>query len=228
MAASGEGSYEGRVGVMRFAKFFLGGAAVFGLAGAATAGPTSIVQNGSFEEPVISAGSFQQFSTIPGWTGNAGVEIQSNGVLGAEGGTPFGNQYVELNVQAPSALTQTLTTTPGAQYTVSFWFAARPGTGTNSATATFTGAPALPVSVPATGSVAFQQFTETVTATGASSVLSFTPTGGLLAGAGNLLDNVSVTPTAAAVPLPSAVWAGLCGLACLGLAARAGKAVSSL
>jgi len=62
------------------------------------AGVTELVTNGSFETPVVS-GPFQQFpSGIPGWTGSAGIEVQTNGSLGAGQASPFGNQYAELTV----------------------------------------------------------------------------------------------------------------------------------
>jgi hypothetical protein len=67
-----------------------------GLSSAQAAAPSgSLIVNGSFEAPVI-AGSFQLFSSIPGWqpTGSCGnIEID-RGVFGA---AADGKQSIELN-----------------------------------------------------------------------------------------------------------------------------------
>jgi len=56
---------------------------------AADAGVIDVIANGSFEDPTV-AGQFQQFSSVPGWTGSAGIELQVNGTLGVGQGTTFG------------------------------------------------------------------------------------------------------------------------------------------
>jgi uncharacterized protein DUF642 len=87
----------------------------------------SLIVNGSFEDPVI-AGSFQLFSSIPGWqpTGSCGpgIEIDRN----AFGAAAHGNQSVELNTTCVNGVSQAVATTPGASYSLAFAFAARPGT----------------------------------------------------------------------------------------------------
>jgi hypothetical protein len=184
----------------------------------AYAGVTELVTNGSFESPVIS-GAFQQFTSgIPGWSGSAGIEIQANGALGAGQGTAFGNQYVELGVEAPSTYSQTLATVSGTTYDYSFYLSARPGTGTNTVDVGLTGNASKTFSAADSGSVNFEKFTGTFVATGASSVLSFTPVNLADPGGGDLLDNVSVTTNtgggsgSTAVPVPPALWTGLMGL----------------
>jgi hypothetical protein len=178
-------------------------------------GVVDVVTNGSFDSPVVT-GAFQQFpSSIEGWTGSAGIEIQVNGALGAGQGTTFGNQYAELAVETPSTYSQTVTTTPGAQYELSFYLSARPGTGLSTVNVGFTGSSNASFSAADTGSVSFQHFTESFTATAVQSVLSFQPTGLTDPGGGDLLDNVTLTTTtgsSTAVPLPAAVWTGMSGL----------------
>jgi len=86
----------------------------------------SLIVNGSFEAPVI-AGSFQLFSSIPGWqpTGSCGnIEIDRN----AFGRSADGNQSIELNTTCVNGVSQVVATTPGASYSLAFAFAARPGT----------------------------------------------------------------------------------------------------
>jgi hypothetical protein len=188
----------------------------------AFAGTVDVVTNGSFESPVVN--TFQQFpSGIPGWTGSAGIELQANGALGNGQGTPFGNQYAELAVETPSVYSQSLTTTPGATYDLSFYLSARPATGSNSVSVAFTGSPAATFTAADSGSVNFQHFIQSFVATGTESVLSFTPTNLANPGGGDLIDNISLTTTAAdtrsgnpsAVPLPAAVWTGMSGLLAL-------------
>jgi hypothetical protein len=182
----------------------------------AYAGVVDVITNGSFETPVV-AGPFQQFpSSITGWSGTAGIEIQANGSLGAGQGTSFGNQYAELAVEVPSTYSQTVTTTPGAQYDLSFYLSARPGTGSNSVGVGFTGSASSTFASAASGSVSFQHFTKSFTATSAQSILSFVPLGLGNTGGGDLIDNVSLTTTtqnpATAVPIPAALWTGMTGL----------------
>jgi len=188
------------------------------LAAGAYAGIVDVVTNGSFETPVVS-GEFQQFPTsIAGWTGSAGIELQVNGSLGAGQVTPFGNQYAELAVEQDSTYSQTVTTTPGATYDLSFYFSARPGTGTNTVSVGFTGSSDVSFSTPDAGTVNFQQFTHTFVATQTQSDLSFTPVNTPHLGGGDLLDNVSLTTSDTstenpnAAPIPAAVWTGMSGL----------------
>ena len=196
------------------------------LTSGAPGGVAELVTNGSFETPVISGG-FQQFpSSIPGWSGTAGIEIQANGALGSgKGGTTFGNQYAELAVEAPSTYSQTVTTTPGQEYLLSFYLADRPGTGANTVAVGFTGNASQQFTVQDTGVAQFQNFTESFVATGANSVLSFQPVNLQFAGGGDLIDNVSLTAAGSpsAAPLPAALWTGLSvvlGIVAVGLVRR--------
>src|SRR5450755_1099461 len=78
---------------------------------------SNIVLNGSFEDPAIPNGSFSLFTSIPNWSLASGpaIEIQNH-----VAGTPFdGNQYVELDSTAESAIFQDLTTVAGVQYFLS-------------------------------------------------------------------------------------------------------------
>ena len=186
--------------------------ALCGTAGAAT----ELIQNGSFEEPQIPTATFQQVESIPGWTGTAGVEVQSNGVL-AGGGTPFGSQYAELNVEEGSTYSQTVDTVAGEDYTLSFYLAARPGAGDTSVRVSFAGQEPQVFTVEESTAVSFEQFTLSVTATGGDSVLTFAPTVSAVNGQGDLLDNVSLMSATGGggnggpnpIPLPPGVWAGL-------------------
>jgi hypothetical protein len=96
------------------------------IAGAST---TELVANGGFEKPAIANPSWQNFSSIPGWTENApghcGIEIQNH-----VAGSPFeGDQFTELDSNCSTGIHQDLDTERGDSYRLSLRFSARPGTG---------------------------------------------------------------------------------------------------
>jgi len=108
-----------------------------------------------------------------------------------------------------------VTTTPGATYNLSFYFSARPGTGTNTVSVGFTGSSDVSFDASDTGSVNFKQFTHTFVANSTQTVLSFTPVNAPHLGGGDLLDNVTLTTETSgpsAVPIPAALWTGMSGL----------------
>jgi hypothetical protein len=157
----------------------------------------SLIVNGSFEDPVI-AGSFQLFSSIPGWgpTGSCGpgIEIDRN----AFGAAAEGNQSVELNTTCVNGVSQVVATTPGASYSLAFAFAARPGTtaAQNRMDVRFDGLDVDELGPRAPGAgLQWSVHQVEVTATGSSATLSFQgsdPTAG--DGAGTELDFVSLVP----------------------------------
>lgn len=85
----------------------------------------NLVQNGSFEEPAIS-GSWQLVSVLPGWTIEAGdqVEIQRTVFVSSAG-----DQHVELDgdgTNPATTISQTITTVPGTRYRLTFDHSPRP------------------------------------------------------------------------------------------------------
>jgi len=193
---------------------------LFAFAGAtgALGGPVNLITNGGFEDPAIALGSFTVLPSIPGWSATAGIELQSSDSEGPGLVTPFGNQYVELNVHGPSTISQTITTVPGQQYDLSFALSARPGTGSNSVRVGFTGNADAVFTATDTGTLNFQTFSQSFLARSSSSTLSFSPSG-MFANPelGDELDNVTLaTPTATGVPLPAAFWPGMATLVVIG------------
>src|SRR5262245_36192793 len=93
-------------------------ASLVGLAAyASSANAQNLVQNGSFEDPALADGSWSIYESIPGWTSSdCGIEIQR----GAAGSPANGAQLVELDSWCSDTISQTLDTTPGDDYTVSF------------------------------------------------------------------------------------------------------------
>lgn len=147
-----------------------------GLSSARAAAPSgSLIVNGSFEDPVL-AGSFQFFSSIPGWqpTGSCGpgIEIDRN----AFGAAADGNQSIELNTTCVNGVSQGVATTPGASYSLAFAFAARPGTtaAQNRMDVRFDGLAVDQLGPRAPGAgLAWSVHQVEVTATGSSATLSF-------------------------------------------------------
>lgn len=187
---------------------------------AAFGGPVNLITNGGFEDPAIAPGSFTVLPSVTGWTSTAGIEVQSSNSQGPGLVTPFGNQYVELNVLGPSTLSQTIATVPGQMYNLDFSLSAHPGTGSNSVRVGFTGNPDAIFTATDTGTLDFQSFKQSFLASSATSTLSFSPTGTFAnPQLGDELDNVSLAaqaPVTAAVPLPAAFWPGMGTLSIIG------------
>ncbi|CAN5914139.1 hypothetical protein BH11PSE8_BH11PSE8_15380 [soil metagenome] len=81
--------------------------------------------NGSFDDQVQSAGSWNVYQTVPGWTttSGSGIEVRNS----VAGNSYDGSNYVELDAYSNSSMSQTVTTTAGALYTLSFAYSAREG-----------------------------------------------------------------------------------------------------
>jgi hypothetical protein len=162
----------------------------------------NLIVNGSFENPAIAPNSFITPVSIPGWTGSPVLEIQSNSVLGAGNVAQDGVQYAELNPFTPSALSQDISGLQvGGQYLLTFYYSARPGTGANTAMATFEGNAAIPLAAGPVNQITWMQFSQLVTITDSTSTLTFqglTPDGSV----GNLIDNVSLVQVSA-IPEPA-------------------------
>jgi hypothetical protein len=194
---------------------FIAAAALAALsAGTFAAAPPAVnlVADGDFDATQVAAGSWITLdSGATGWTATSGLEIR-NGVAGT---AEDGPNFAELDTWQNSTISQTLATTAGQTYVLSFWAQDRAGVDASSQGLAYT--------VDGTtnyvqgGSVpGWTHFTETFVATGPTS-LSFAATGASDS-LGSSLDNVSVT--AAAVPEPGTFALAACGLAVLGLARR--------
>ena len=168
-----------------------------GLSSAQAAVPSgSLIVNGSFEAPVI-AGSFQLFSSIPGWgpTGSCGnIEIDRN----AFGAAADGKQSVELNTTCVNGVSQELRRRPAPR---TRWPSpSRPGrapprrrTRWRSASTAWSSTSSVR-GRPLRGSQ-WSPHQYEVTATGSSATLSFQGTDPTAShGAGTELDFVSLVP----------------------------------
>jgi hypothetical protein len=173
-----------------------------------------LIVNGSFENPALRPGSWQVFSSIPGWTSptvGAGIEIQNN-----VAGSPYdGNQHVELDSNFNSLMTQNIQTTNGQSYALSFAYSPRPGVSDNSNGIEVWWNNVLLGTITASGvglsNTNWQLYTYTISGTG-NDTLQFVAVG-ISESYGGYIDAVSLNTTA--TPLPAAAWllgSGLLGL----------------
>ena len=168
----------------------------------------NLIVNGSFEDPSTVPNGWLITNAITGWEDGAdGIpfEIQQGGAggLGAQHGVnlveldsdTFGNTNVDQNpVDGTNAtIFQTISTEAGQSYTLSFWYAPRPGAAASSGLEVrFGGDLVFELEPNANNPAVWQQLTVTVTADGPSSVLAFTSTGAQDE-LGIFIDNISLT-----------------------------------
>jgi hypothetical protein len=195
-----------------------------------------LITNGSFESPVVPVGGFTNFASgstlIPGWTvvGAAGGVSIVSGTFVQECCTfpaEDGAQWLDLTgdgTNSVEGVEQTIATTAGTNYTASFWIGNTydPGGifGTTSTVDVLTGGldgsllGAFTNSSTTTGTLVWEEFSTSFTASGSSTTLDF-----LNADPGNDssngLDNVSVVANAGGVPEPGTL--SLLGIGILGL-----------
>ena len=174
--------------------FALAAVAAFAIAHPASA---NLITNGGFE-----TGNFTDWIT-PG----TGAPVNT-----ADGIAPHSGSWQAL--LSGFSVNQTITTTPGASYTINFWLAGYYG---NSFVVNWNGSTIFSLTNP--GSFGYTEYTVNVTASTASTTLLF----GVLkpqisSRSGFLLDDISVNRTGASVPDTGSTFS-LLGLASLGLVA---------
>ena len=151
----------------------------------------NIVVDGGFESVSQATGSWNVYSSIPGWTttSGSGIEVRDN----VAGNAYEGHNYVELDSNDNSAMAQTLTTHAGTQYTLSFEYSARTGVAASSNPISVYWDGALLGTADLDGTAqsgnVWNLYTYTVTGTG-SDVLNFAA-GGISDSVGGSLDAVS-------------------------------------
>lgn len=180
---------------------------------------TELVINGSFEDKVISNGSWTTASSLTGWTGLPTIELRNN----VAGAAFAGSNYVELDTAGNSSMFQNIATQSGARYTLSFAYSARPNTSDTNDIGVYWNDTLVTTKggSNATGSHQWQVFNfDVVGGANATSQLKFAALG-RSDSLGGSLDAVSVT---SAVPEPETYAMLLAGFGLMGLFARRRKA----
>ncbi len=152
----------------------------------------NLIKNGGFEKPVVPVGGFTVFTlgqTFSHWTvvGAAGNVAVVSGMYANAGFTfpaKLGQQWMDLTGYASNSATgiaQTVATTPGAAYTLTFYVgnADDPGGpwGTTSTVNVFVNGTQVFTATNSLGQgqnkLVWQKFTTTITATSAQTTISF-------------------------------------------------------
>jgi hypothetical protein len=220
-------------GNMRFLAVGLLGA--LGLLTVAPLAGANLVNNGSFETPIVSPTGFTNYPVgsglLTGWTvfGPVGTEVSIVGGSFAQNGVTFpaqdGIQWLDLTGDGKNStegVSQTVATTSGHQYQLSFYIGNTTGGGIFGTTST--------VDVLLNDSLAFkdmntttspvtqnwEQFTQTFIASGSTTIIGFRNADPITDN-NNGLDNVVLIDLGvpSAVPIPSAMLllgSGLIGL----------------
>lgn len=201
----------------------LAAAAALSLAGAPAVAVT--VQNGSFESlaggvMTHNGGSWQVYSSIPGWTtvSGRGIEVQSNATLGSIDAVD-GTRYVELDShprRGSNSTMQQMVDLVAGTYQLEFYYSPRTNR-TNSNGIDYAVGSLLSGSISGPGggtsvgqwTLVSERFTVVTAGSYALQFGAFGREDTL----GGLIDDVSIAP----VPLPAALGFLLAGLGALGL-----------
>ena len=198
----------------RFSKYVFGALLATPMLASAA---VDLVTNGSFEADPQSNGSWNIYSSLTGWNGSPNIELRNN-----VAGTAYdGSNFVELDTHSNSSMSQLLTGAAGL-YELSFWYSARPGTGTtNDLSFSFDGianGTVLTGIGNAGSNHSWQHFSQIVNFDG-NGLLTFSAVG-ISDSYGGSLDMVSFT---SAVPEPETYAMLLAVLGLLGFMARRRK-----
>jgi len=194
-------------------------AILFSAASAASASPIQLITNGSFEKNGVGANSWTVKYAIDGWNlGAKGVEVRNN----VAGTAQDGNNFLELDSSANSWISQTVDTTAGGKYNLSFYYSPRENTAakTNGIDVLWNGNLLKHVEQDNfTSKTNWFKIDLEMFAVGSLSTLSF-QAAGISDSIGGSLDNVSLT---SAVPEPATIASMLLGLGMMGFTLRRRK-----
>ncbi|PPD55363.1 MAG: hypothetical protein CTY10_07030 [Methylotenera sp.] len=181
-----------------------------------TSASANLITNGSFEFPGVTPTTFDQFDSIPGWTAVAPgqIEVRNNRV----GTAQEGSNFVELDADFNSTMFQTINTTAGTVYELSYWYSPRIGQNINTNGISAFWNDTLLTTSSATGTT-FNEWTllvfNVIGSASGTDKLTFSAVG-ISDSLGGNLDNVQLN----AVPVPAAAWLFGSALGLFGFARR--------
>lgn len=180
----------------------------------------NLVDNGSFETPVVPVNSFTRIaagsSALSPWSvGGAGIDLKQTGYLPAQDGL----NSVDLNAVDSGSVSQDITFLTDGWYELSFYMAGNPGiSGTKTMDVTLGSLVDESLSYLDPG-VNWTPYSYVFFATAGTQTLTFVSTNG--GEAGPTLDNVSIEETVEpVVPLPGAALLAIMGLGTVGMKLR--------
>jgi hypothetical protein len=186
---------------------------------------TNLIQNGSFEDNLISSGSWDILynGQLFDWaTGKYGVELRND----VAGGAQQGDNFVELDTTKNSWMSQTVNISAAGSYLLSFWYNSRPDNGNRPANTdklswSFAGQDGeVMKSYKVDNSSTWSEFTRTFTFNSPTTLILKFSAKGASDSYGGSLDNVSLTRMAAPVPEPETYAMMLAGLGLMATIAR--------
>ena len=176
----------------------------------AASATVNLVTDGSFESTLVGYGDYTTVASTDGWTSTNGIEIRYN----IAGQAYAGNNFAELDTDRNSSISQSLTTTAGHHYELSFYVQDRAGDDPSTDGLTYT-VNGVGGAVAGGVNANWTKYTYDFVAAGASTELTFNAAG-TSNGYGSSLDAISVS----AVPEAPSLAMLAAGLGLLGLARR--------
>jgi choice-of-anchor C domain-containing protein len=181
---------------------------------AVTASAPNLVVNGNFSRPVQPKNSYETVypsaQKIPGWTvGGDSVDLMGSTYFKLPSASSSGSQAVDLSGSAPGSLTQTISTTPGTSYTLTWYEAGNPNGGqavkvmTVSWDKTSKAYPAPSTRDRSDTNMGWSQKSQIVVASSAQSVLVLADTTPDKSPYGPVITDVSLTAEQSSSPPPS-------------------------
>ena len=177
-------------------------------AAASTRSDANLITNGGFEKPSIwQSSSFVEYDTgsvaVPGWTvGRNSVDLVGQSYIDPESG----HQSVDLSGSAPGSVSQSVATTTGKNYTLTWFIAGSTNCGQVVKTmdvfwdGTLIDSPTFDTAGKTNQSMGWTQLEMNVTAVGSTSVVEFADATPDMSQCGSMLDSVSLTPATHGVP----------------------------